>query len=540
MEKNRECPACVNVGRDRMKDHLFLMKDGVTWACRLNGEVHEPYYERDGLSFAGEDDEEYLFGKKTLTVEDISKLGSTDDRGIPSFVRDKYQVKTSFNVDTGEITAHYYPITKNKDRKIIGYKRRKLPKYFKVIGEGKDAHFFGMLSFDIKPTHLIITEGEEDAMASHYMLPPEKISGIAHVSIPNGVNSLQAFKDNKEWLDSIDHLYLAPDYDGEAGEKLIKNVAQLFPRIKILEYSEKDANDMLLEGKKAEYNRAFHNANTYKPKSIITIKDIIDVAVERVKYGMPYSFKRMNDFTYGIKTPRSIGIGAGPGAGKTTLMQQIQKDLIFTHKEKIGIFDMENDPPVTLRRLIGAIMEKPIHLPDCIYDVKEATEIGEYLRDKVYIFDPLSYRDWEDIESSIRFFVTDKARYFFVDPISTLVDHLTPSEGNRFLNIALYRISKMIRELDISIWHVSHLRNPADGKDHGAGARVLGSQFAGSRAVWKYSTNVWGLERNQLAEDESEKNTVTLRFIKDRMGGKTGYMKLRYDPFRGVLTDTVE
>jgi len=111
------------------------------------------------------------------------------------------------------------------------------------------------------------------------------------------------------------------------------------------------------------------------------------------------------------------------------------------------------------------------------------------------------------------------------------------SQANTFLEKVMYKMEKIVEKTDCTIYHANHLKNPQTGKDHGAGGRVYGSQFSGSRAQWKYSTDIWGLERDQLSEDEEEKNTITFSSIKSRMSGNTSTFILKFDKITGTLIE---
>ena len=75
------------------------------------------------------------------------------------------------------------------------------------------------------------------------------------------------------------------------------------------------------------------------------------------------------------------------------------------------------------------------------------------------------------------------------------------------------------------------------GKDHGAGGKVYASQFSGSRAMWKFSTDIWGLERDQLADDITERNQVKLTSLKYRKPSIGGSLILKYDSSKGTLSE---
>lgn len=191
---------------------------------------------------------------------------------------------------------------------------------------------------------------------------------------------------------------------------------------------------------------------------------------------------------------------------------------------------------MALKRLIGYFMNKPIHLPDCVYDEEEARQIGIAMEGLAHFYGGDS-ENWDEVESAVRYYASKGIRKFFVDPLSALVEHLTASEANQELGRIMRAMRKMRKNQGLTFFHANHLNNPATGKEHGEGGAVRGSQFSGSRAQWKYSTLLLGAERNQYSDDEEEKNTVLLRVIKDRLGGNTGYITLSYDSATGTLVE---
>jgi twinkle protein len=534
---NKPCPVCRQAGRDSKGDHLWLMADGITYCCNRN-EYHpdgKQYLEREGEEVKEVETE----AKGTYTIAQVQALPSDRYiRDITPEVVQRYRIHVEYDTATGEQVRHFYPITVDKGKKLLGYKVREVQdkKFWKTVStKGLEVDLFGTYTIIGKPEHLLFCEGECDAAAAFQVLHRKYPGRVAVVSLPDGAN-MKAIRENKEVLDNCHNLYFFPDGD-EVGEKLVPEVAALFPNVRIIRTSEKDACDLLKAGKDAELVAAFEAAERYKPKSIISVSEVLEEAIEEVKWGLDYPYQRLTEMTFGYRTKQLIGIGAAPGAGKTSLTEVLQKCLIFDHKQKVGIFSLEDAPSQTLRKLIGSVMKKPIHLPTCTYDKTTAKIIGESFQDYVSFYDYNEYTDWRDVESAIRFFASDGVKYFFIDPLSALVAHLGASEANTYLNDAMMRMSKLVKNLDITIYHVNHLNNSSTGKDHGAGGKVYGSQFSGSRAMWKFSTALWGLERNQLAETEEERNTVTLSIIKDRMGGKTGSFELHYDKHKGTLEE---
>ena len=59
-------------------------------------------------------------------------------RGLPvsQEVLERYGVRSSIDEQTGEVNAIYYPYH-DQDKNVVGYKVRRLPKSFSVIGKVK-------------------------------------------------------------------------------------------------------------------------------------------------------------------------------------------------------------------------------------------------------------------------------------------------------------------------------------------------------------------------------------------------------------------
>jgi twinkle protein len=172
-----------------------------------------------------------------------------------------------------------------------------------------------------------------------------------------------------------------------------------------------------------------------------------------------------------------------------------------------------------------------------VYDPDQLRAAMESLRGLVYIYNHKGYRDWMDVEHAMMYFISLGIENIFIDPLSALTAHLSSSDANTYLNNAMFVMSKLIQSSPVNIFHVNHLNNPSTGKDHGAGGKVYGSQFTGSRAMWKFSTDLWGLERDQLSDDPLEKNTVEVVIIKNRLSGQTGRVRLRYNNKTGTLAE---
>lgn len=532
--KNKKCPKCAEIGRDRTGDHLWQMQDGTTWACLKP--YHPPYYEQeDGVATS------YV----SFGVKDVKELPfhGSPERMVSSDTHEKFRVRTELSQENRSPVCLYYPETYKKQ--LIGYKVRRLPKKFAVIKgsgyvEGRTPDLFGQFRAPTTGKRLLICAGEEDTLAADEMLT-EKYpdASFAVVGLPRGESGIEPVAENLPFIKCFDEVIVATDMDEAGRQALTKIVSVIGEGTKTLNISEKDVSDMLTRGKQKEFINAFFNAKEWRPANIVTVSEILEDSVQPVQWGLSYPWPKLTALTYGMKARGEIiGLGAAPGAGKTTLWQGIQKHLIFEHEQEIAIFDIEEGAVQGLKKLIGSVMNRPIHKPDCIYDIDQARTIGESFQDKALFYGGDS-ENWAEVESAIRYFASRGIRFFFIDPLSALVEHLPASEANTELGIIMRAMRKFRKNQGLTFFHANHLNNPSSGKEHGEGGKVLGSQFTGSRAQWKYSTLLLGFERNQYEDDPEDRNTGALQILKDRLGGNTGKIPMKYNMETGNLDEYI-
>lgn len=542
------CPACKSVGKDSTGNHLIHFKDGTKHCnkCGLLLNMHGAIVRGGEYNYGGavlpaakaqppwekENSKSYIWMTKD-TPEDYS---SHEDRGISRDTREKYGVVSSVSETDGSLVAHFYPVYVEGVQST--YKKRTLPKGFALLDvmKGKEADLFGQHLFPKGSCRkLLITEGEEDAMAAYDMIQAKRY-GHAVVSLPDGASS-RAFLKNIEYIQSFSEVILCLDND-KVGKELVDELSSILPSIKTMGIIKKDACEMLQEGFQIAFNNAFMGASRYVPQTIISASEVKLEASKPILMGLDYPFPSLTKATYGLRTPQVIGIGAGPGGGKSTFIQAIEECLIYRHKQKIAILSLEEQPKYSLRKLAGGVMKKPVHLPDCIYNQSELDDVLNDLSDKVFFCKHHKDFGFTSIEKTVRYLALGEGvRYFFIDPMSALVAHLDSGDANTYLNGAMLSLETMSNDLDITFFHVNHLNSPIGTKDHGEGAKVRAGQFSGSRAMWKFSTDLFGLERDQLAETEEERNTINLVGLKNRMSGDTFQIKLKYNKTTGCLEE---
>jgi twinkle protein len=254
--------------------------------------------------------------------------------------------------------------------------------------------------------------------------------------------------------------------------------------------------------------------------------------------GLSWCFPTLTALTYGIRQGELYAFGAGTGVGKTDVMTQQMAHMVLEHKQAIGVFSLEQHVVETAKRIAGKAAGKVFHIPDAGWTPEDLDAAWEKLEGgrKVFLYDSFGANEWGPISEKMEYLVHAKGvRYVFLDHLTALAAGSEDDERVALENI-MAEMSKLAQRLGLTIFFVSHLATPEKGS-HEEGARVTIRQFKGSRAIGFWSHFMFGLERNQQAEDETERTTTTFRVLKDRYTGRaTGAtFALGYDRDTGLL-----
>lgn len=436
-------------------------------------------------------------------------------RGIPANVSEMYGVRVEYSPETREEVAYYFPRTKNGV--VTGYQKRTLPKEFTSIGDTKDCELFGQSICGDGGKLLIITEGNEDCLAAKAMLLSLG-KNYRVVSMPNGAN-VRALKNNVEWVEQFENVVLCFDQD-KPGREAAKAVSDILSpgKVRIMTMPDKDANEMLVLGKAEEFLRALNKAAVVKPDEIVDIEEIYNEAIQPINRGLDWPWPTLTKVTYGRRRKEMYGFGAGTGAGKTEAFKEVIQHVVEVDNLPVGVFFLEEHPALTAKIIAGKVANKRFHVPDSGWTREELEEGIAKLRGKVYLYNHFGQKDWGAIKSKIRYMVvTYGVKDIFLDHLTALVADAT--DVNKELERVMADMAAMTQELDFTLYFISHLATP-EGKSHEEGGRVTVSQFRGSRTIGFWSHYLFGLERNQQAEDERVRNTVWFRVLKDRYTGE--------------------
>lgn len=437
-----------------------------------------------------------------------------------------------FNGKTVQVAPYY-----NKEGQLVAQKVRFPNKDFITTGDFKKVSLFGSQLWGSGGKKLVITEGEIDAMTV------SQLQGHKWpvVSVPNGAQgAANSIKDNLEWVMSFEEVILMFDMDDPGREAAVK-VAELLPpgKAKIASLPLKDANECLVQGKGEEVIRAIWNAREYRPDGIVDIDELIEEIEKPIEMGLPWCFPTLTKYTYGRRPGEIYAVGAGTGVGKTDfLTQQIAFD-VTELQERVGVIYLEATPVETGKRIAGKIDGVRYHVPDAGWSLEQLRATLQSLKGKITFYDNWGSTEWDVIKKKIRFMVVSKGiRLIYLDHLTAMAD---PSNEKESIETLMKEMAGLANELGCIIHFVSHLSTP-EGKPHEEGGRVMIRHFKGSRSIGFWSYLMIGLERNQQAEDEDERQTTTLRILKDRYTGQaTGKtILLGYDSDTGRLFEKEE
>jgi len=417
-------------------------------------------------------------------------------------------------------------------------------KEFPWIGNQKASGLFGQQAMRDGATKLIITEGEIDAMSVWQIINSSR-NRWAVVSVKRGAGG--AKKDVAEqlaWCETADEVILMLDMD-EDGMAAATECARLFRhgKAKIASLPLKDPNEMLMAGRGAEIIDAIFGAKEYRPENLVRLSSLRERIMADPVVGMPWWHEGLTKVTYGRRLGELDALGAGTGVGKTDyITQQIDFDVAVLDLS-VGVIMLEQQPEETGRRLAGKNVGRKFHIPpdseDNQWTPEELSGALDTLEknDRVALYDHFGSAEYDKIEDFIRFlYHSEGTTIFYLDHLTALA--AAEADERKALEEIMARLGGLVKELNIWVMIISHLTTP-EGKSHEEGGRVMIRHFKGSRAIGYWCHHMFGLERDQQAEDEEVRTTTILRCLKDRVTGQsTGKtFALGYDHATGRLIE---
>ena len=461
---------------------------------------------------------------RLIGVWNSKQASSIPDRSLTTGTSAKYGVKVDGNVQM-------YPYFAEGITDPVGFKLRTVsPKGFRSVGDIKSAGLFGQQRFgNYEQNRIVITEGELDALAADQMFG----SKTAVVSLKGGAAAAgRDVKASYNFLDGFKEIVFCPDADS-AGQDAIAKIADVFAgKLRIMKLDPevgKDACDYLKKGKVEEFTKAFFSAAAFVPEGIISKADLWErLNTERPAAMGDYPWEALNRLTYGFRPTELITVCAGSGLGKSSILRELVMHVKNTTEHKIGCLFMEESVERTAEGFMGVDLSTPVHLPTS--SVKRGSQEYKDSFERVFGDDRLMIMDASFDTGATVDQVVARVRYMakaldckviILDHISILVSGGQHGDERKALDEIMTKLRSLTQDTGITLFAVSHLKRP-EGKGHEEGAVTSVAQLRGSASIAQLSDFVLGLERNGQAECPTERNTTTLRVLKNRFSGITG------------------
>lgn len=521
------CPSCGS------KDNLGRYSDGHAYCFGQGCEYYEPASDNadqtprsvSKVDFEVADGEFRPLKKRGITLETCRFWGYKS--GARVWHREKEK----------EVPAQVIDIRDRETRTLIAQKYRTKDKEFPIKGNIKSKPLIGAHLWS-GGRRLVITEGEIDAMTVSQL----QGNKWPVVSLLNGADSAKkTLLANLSYLKQFEEVVLCFDMD-EPGQAAAKETAEVLMSVvptKIARLPLKDANEMLLAGRGEEVIRALWNAEDFKPDGLLDVEDLIDQALEEMEPGLPWIFDGLNASSNGRHYGEVHTLGGPTGGGKTDLLLQQADYDVRELGQKVGLFLVENDPVEVLQYLAGKADGKFYYEPNHPHrEEREAMrEAMARYSGQVAIYDNFGLCDWSLIKTRILFLIAKGYRVFYVDHLTALATGGDKDEKTE-LETIMADIAEFAKRHNVLFHLVSHLATP-EGKSHEEGGRITIRHFKGSRAIGFWSHAMYGLERDQQAEDPSERATTTIRQLKRRKFGKgVGKVtRVKYNTETGISSE---
>lgn len=555
--KHTNCPKCGS------KDNYALYSDnsGHCFGC-LFTKPSEEWLEANGDSKVkqrrnsvhnkdktmAEEVEVKVKIKDPITEADKEEIKTTTTTNLDGWRKIKtdtskfYATRGAYDETTGELESIFYPAT--RDGKLVGYKKRLLPKSFSGIGDTTaTVELFGQFRYKNKSAkYCLITEGEQDAMAGFQMLKEyndKRATDFGEpvvVGISTGAQSAhKQIAANYSFFEGFTRIIIALDQD-KAGQASIDAVAKVLPRGKafIFKGNLKDIAEYLEKGEEKEFLNNYFNAQPWSLAGVVGSSELYDKLLEqagRERIPLPPFMYKLERMLGSFELQTCGVIAAGTGAAKTTIANEIIYHLLFNTSYKTGIVSLELDAGQYAQSLLSR------HINNRIASIDDPTERVKYLMtddikkkaDNLFMnedgtnrFMVLDERDFslEVMEEKILEMIkVAGCQIIILDPVSDLFENLPHEAAAGFMKF----LKATMKSYEVSFLLLAHIRKSSSNKDAASsGAFVPEEAIYGSGALTKSASWVAMLSRDKYNTDPIIRNTTSVVLSKNRRGSVTG------------------
>jgi len=453
-------------------------------------------------------------------IEDFVPEGAL----VPIEIRDiparGLTTKTCRRYGYGVASGHQVAQYRNATGQVVAQKYRSKDKRFWWTGEKSGLTLFGQHLSRGGGKHLIITEGEIDALTM------DQVQGNrwACVSVPNGASgAADAILAQLSWVESFDRVVICFDQDEPGQKAAVACAALLAPgKASIMHFDGKDPSELLQAGRTAELVQAFWDAIPYRPDGLMGWTELWqEVSTEDPPPSIEWNVPGIQEKTGGIRDGEIITIAAGPAAGKTTFCAELATYLV-SEGYRVGYISLEQNKRATALSLLTPLVDRPLLREEPIdFADEDLIAAQAKLAGNVTVYRHCGRLDAGALEEKARFMAKgDGCKFIFLDNLSVVVSSSLGNSGDRQLvDEIMQRLVGLVQETDVTIFLVVHLRRPgSQGEGYSQGRVPRMEEVRGSGMIEAFSHTMIGLARDQEAATPTETHV-----LKCRITGSAGF-----------------
>ena len=364
--------------------------------------------------------------------------------------------------------AHLAQI-KGQDGRTVATHIRMLPKKISWKGSPKGTQLFGQHIGS--GSHLIITEGEIDAMSVHEAYCA-RTKGVVAVSITSGVNAcLNNLKANLKYINSFDRVTVFFDADDVGQEWAAKAVELIGPKARLVTgLGYKDANEAWVVRDGDAIRRAIDNAGKHTPEGVVQAVDLLDAVLNPEQdRGLDLPWAGWNCATEGLKPGELWLIAGGTGIGKSLFTRSMALN-VASKGVKTAYIGLEEKASTTLERMLSEKLGCPFHLQSKEVRSEMKEQVKEAMKKfapNLLLLDKFGSDSMESFISTVKHYVlNEECRVVFLDHFSLLADGIALNvDQRRAIDKSIKDLKTLAMDLEFTFVIVSHL-----SRDTGMGA----------------------------------------------------------------------
>lgn len=540
----RTCPLCAS---ERKPSHQRLRTLGVIvdskgylgWNCahcgnkgsmRMQSQVSYPRSVTPAPSPAIEPP------KKSQS--DVAAMAYMAERGIGEDTYRAYglyQSKRYFTQLGGEANAVCFPVFFQGKERFVKFRAAERGKFF--TSQGSAPCLFGDQLYNHAVEHLVITEGEIDAMSFHH-------AGIYNaMSVPNGAQQVSDGERGYLWgsraaIERSKKVIIATDGDAPGlacGEELARRIGK--HKCWTVDWPEgcKDANDVLVKFGKDKLVEVFEAAKPWPVAGLYDTLHYSDKFYEMLANGDHQGLStgiQEVDRIYRIAPGQLTVVTGIPGSGKSEFIDQLMVNLAEREDWRFAICSFENSPPKHIRKILEKHARRPTTGPGALAHEELDGPLG-WLQNHFYFIQQADGQP-STIESILERARVAVLRYgirgLVVDPYN-YITRGSDSTETLWVSDMLTAVRAFAEGCGVHVWFVAH---PQKLQRQGGELPMPGGYDISGSAAWFAKADA-GITVGRTRTDNV--SIVECWKQREKSLGQLGTAVIKYDPVTGIYSD---